>query len=73
MWPDRRFADLIGVDHPIVQALMAGSDTPALAAAVAEAGGVGSLGVGPRLPEFAKERVVIRLLFRQARHMQTVE
>lgn len=57
MWPDRRFIDLVGIDHPIVQAPMAGADTPALAAAVAEAGGLGSLGVGPRPPEFIKERV----------------
>lgn len=57
MWPDRRFIELIGVDHPIVQAPMAGSDTPTLAAAVAEAGGVGSLAVGPRPLEFARERV----------------
>ena len=57
MWPDRRFIDLVGIDHPIVQAPMAGSCTPALAAAVAEAGGLGSLGVGPRQPDFVRERV----------------
>jgi len=44
IWPDRRICDLFGVAHPIVQAPMAGSDTPALAAAVANAGAVGSLG-----------------------------
>jgi nitronate monooxygenase len=37
----------IGMRHPIVQAPMAGgTDTPALAAAVGEAGGLGSLGCG---------------------------
>lgn len=34
---------LLGIEHPIVQAPMAGSSTPALAAAVSEAGGLGSL------------------------------
>ncbi len=36
----------IGVDLPIVQAPMAGTSTPALAAAVCNAGGLGSIGVG---------------------------
>lgn len=44
MWPDRRLRDLLGIDHPIIQAPMAGSATPALAAAVSNAGGLGSLG-----------------------------
>lgn len=37
---------LLGIDHPIVQAPMAGVSTPAMAAAVANAGALGSLGVG---------------------------
>src|SRR5688572_15439623 len=44
MWPDRRFLDLVGIEQPIIQAPMAGATTPALAIAVAEAGGLGSLG-----------------------------
>lgn len=36
----------IGISLPIVQAPMAGTSTPALAAAVTEAGGLGSIGVG---------------------------
>ena len=51
MWPDRRLCDLLGVTHPIIQAPMAGSDTPALAAAVANAGGLGSIGCAFLLPE----------------------
>ena len=43
-WPDRRLLDLFGIDIPIVQAPMAGETTPELAAAVSEAGGLGSLG-----------------------------
>lgn len=44
MWPDRRLADLLKIDHPILQAPMAGSATPDLAAAVCNAGGLGALG-----------------------------
>jgi nitronate monooxygenase len=36
----------LGIAHPIVQAPMAGSSTPAMAAAVCEAGGLGSIAVG---------------------------
>lgn len=36
--------DLLGIKYPIVQAPMAGTSTPALAAAVSRAGGLGSLG-----------------------------
>jgi nitronate monooxygenase len=43
-WPDRRLLDLFGIEIPIVQAPMAGETTPELAAAVSEAGGLGSLG-----------------------------
>lgn len=38
--------DLLAIDWPIIQAPMAGTSTPALAAAVANAGGLGSVGVG---------------------------
>ncbi len=38
--------ELIGIDLPIVQAPMAGVSTPAMAAAVARAGALGSIGVG---------------------------
>lgn len=43
MWSDRRILDLFGVEHPIIQAPMAGSQGSALAIAVSEAGGLGSL------------------------------
>ncbi len=36
----------LGIRTPIIQAPMAGVSTPALAAAVTNAGGLGSLGVG---------------------------
>jgi len=38
--------DLLGTRYPIIQAPMAGVSTPALAAAVSNAGALGSLGVG---------------------------
>lgn len=43
MWPDQRLLDLFGIDLPIVQAPMAGAMDVALAIAVSEAGGLGSL------------------------------
>ncbi len=46
MWSDRRLCALLGLEHPIIQAPMAGSATPALAAAVSNAGALGSLGCG---------------------------
>jgi len=58
MWSSKRFTQLLGIAHPIVQAPMAGCCTPALAAAVSEAGGLGSLGLGPRTVDFARERIV---------------
>ena len=42
-WPDRRVLDLFGIDHPILQAPMAGASTPAMAIAVSRAGGLGAL------------------------------
>jgi len=38
------FLRSLGVEHPLIQAPMAGSNTPALVAAVSGAGGLGSLG-----------------------------
>ncbi|MDO5103848.1 MAG: nitronate monooxygenase [Lautropia sp.] len=40
------FCQRLGIRHPIIQAPMAGVATPALAAAVSRAGGLGSLGLG---------------------------
>jgi nitronate monooxygenase len=44
MWPRSDFLELLGITHPIVQAPMSGFATPALAAAVCNAGGLGSIG-----------------------------
>lgn len=43
MWPDHRLLDLFGIDLPIIQAPMAGANGSAMATAVSEAGGLGSL------------------------------
>lgn len=43
MWPDRRLLELLHIEHPIIQAPMAGAQDAALAAAVSAAGGLGSL------------------------------
>jgi len=43
MWRDRRLLDLFGIESPIIQAPMAGAQGSALAIAVSEAGGLGSL------------------------------
>jgi nitronate monooxygenase len=55
MWPRSDLTDLLGIDHPVIQAPMAGSDGPVLAAAVSNAGGVGSLGCGEMSAEKLRE------------------
>lgn len=45
------FAQQLGIEHPLVQAPMAGAGTPQLAAAVSNAGGLGSLGAGYLEPQ----------------------
>jgi nitronate monooxygenase len=51
MWPQTHLTELLGIGYPIVQAPMAGFSTPALAAAVSNAGGLGSLGSAMLGPE----------------------
>ncbi len=42
-WPDPRILELLSIELPIIQAPMAGPNTSALAIAVSQAGGLGSL------------------------------
>lgn len=56
MWPRTDLIELLGIDHPIIQAPMSGSDSPVLAAAVSNAGGMGSLGCGEMSIETLRER-----------------
>jgi nitronate monooxygenase len=51
MWPDTRLTELLGIEHPIMQAPMAGAVTPAMAIAVAKAGCLGGLGCAAMTPE----------------------
>jgi nitronate monooxygenase len=48
---------LLGIEKPIIQAPMAGVSTPALAAAVSNAGGLGSLGFGAMNAETARKAI----------------
>lgn len=50
-------ARLFGLPTPIVQAPMAGVSTPALAAAVSNAGGLGSLGIGASTVDAARAMI----------------
>jgi nitronate monooxygenase len=49
--------NLLGIAKPIIQAPMAGVSTPELAAAVSNAGGLGSLGVGAMNAEGARKAI----------------
>lgn len=55
MWPRTDLCDLLGIEHPIVQAPMAGSTTPALVGAVSNAGGLGSLGCARLTPDALRD------------------
>src|SRR4051812_12116118 len=50
-WPETRVTELLGVRYPLIQAPMAGSTPPEMVAAVAQAGGLGSLGAARMSPE----------------------
>lgn len=52
---NRALLRVLGIARPIIQAPMAGVSTPALAAAVSNAGGLGSLGVGAMNAEGARK------------------
>jgi nitronate monooxygenase len=47
----------LGIRYPIIQAPMAGTSTPELAAAVTNAGGLGSLGIGANTVEQARQSI----------------
>ena len=48
----------IGIRLPIIQAPMAGVSTPEMAAAVSNAGGLGSIGVGAQTASLAREMII---------------
>jgi len=57
IWPDRRLLDLVHIEHPIIQAPMAGAMDFELAAAAAEAGALGSLPCAMLTPDQVCEQV----------------
>lgn len=57
MWPDRRYIDLVGLEHPLIQAPMAGANLSTMAAAVTMAGGLGSLPCGMLNTEQARSEM----------------
>jgi nitronate monooxygenase len=57
MWPRTDFVELLGIAHPIVQAPMSGFTSPALAAAVSNAGALGSIGCAGQPLALVREQV----------------
>ena len=51
MWPRRNLQELLGIEHPLIQAPMSGITTPELASAVATLARWDRLGVGWQLAE----------------------
>jgi nitronate monooxygenase len=56
-WPHRRFLDLVGCEHPIIQAPMANVGGVELCVAASRAGALGSLPCGMITPERVREQV----------------
>ncbi|MFZ5779183.1 MAG: NAD(P)H-dependent flavin oxidoreductase [Pseudomonadota bacterium] len=50
-WTDRRLLEMFGIDHPILQAPMAGVTTPAMAVAVSQAGALGAIAAAMLTPD----------------------
>ena len=57
MWPRSDLLDLLGINHPIIQAPMSGFTDPSLAGAVSNAGALGSLGCGTLPNNAVREQV----------------
>lgn len=56
-WPNRCLLDLLGLEIPIIQAPMAGSDSVALARSVASTGALGSLACALMTPARVRESI----------------
>lgn len=57
MWNDKRILDLLGIEHPIIQAPMASATNPEIVAGVSNAGGLGSYGAAGASPENLRDIV----------------
>ena len=53
-WQDRRLLDLFGIEHPIIQAPMAGPTTPQMAIAASKAGALVSLAAAMLTPDLLR-------------------
>jgi len=62
MWPRTDLLDLLGITHPIIQAPMSGFSSPALVAAVSNAGALGSLGCATLPTQTVRDRATQRLI-----------
>src|SRR5262245_53794464 len=58
-WWDRRLLELFGIDHPILQAPMAGASSPQMAVAVSEAGGLGAIAAAMLTPDTLRAELQI--------------
>src|SRR5437764_1497283 len=56
-WPDRRFLDLVAIEHPIIAAPMAGAAGVRLCIAAIEGGGLGSLPCALFTPDQVRAQV----------------
>ncbi|OFW97850.1 MAG: 2-nitropropane dioxygenase [Alphaproteobacteria bacterium RIFCSPHIGHO2_12_FULL_66_14] len=56
-WQDRRLLDLFGIEHPILQAPMAGVTAPQMAIATSEAGGLGAIAGAMLTPEGLRQEL----------------
>ncbi len=56
-WPNRRFLDLVGIEHPIIEAPMAGAGGVALCAEAIKGGALGSLPCGMLSPDEVRSQV----------------
>ena len=57
MWPDTALIELLGIEHPIIQAPMASATNPLIVASVSNAGGLGSFGAAGVPPPKLRETV----------------
>jgi nitronate monooxygenase len=58
-WQDRRLLDLLGIEHPILQAPMAGPVTPQMAIAASEAGALGAIPAAMLTPETLRSELLV--------------
>ncbi len=56
-WQDRRLLDLFGIEHPLLQAPMAGVTSPQMAIAASEAGALGGIAGAMLTPEGTRQEI----------------